>query len=120
MIVSSGFNGSSQESVKQRRLASIELKQHKDTVKKKYKVKYNRQTLVMGRGFTVIPDGTTPKKEEIAEVNSMSDFEKFAFEFTKDQHDNPKYTKKDGKYTIFSNIDEDHLYVDIIELVSIS
>lgn len=120
MIVISGFNGTSQESVKQRRLASIELKQNKDSVKKKYTIKYNHQTMVMGKGFTLLDDGMTPKSEAFAEVNSINDFEKFAFEFTKNQHNNPRYTKKDGKYTIFSNIDTDHIYVDIIELTSIS
>lgn len=118
MIIASGFNGSSLESVKTRMMASIETKQARDSIKKKFKLKYKQQSFVMGAGFQLLDEEPTTKHIGIAEVNSIEEFEKFTVGFTKDQHDNPKSFKSNGKYTIFSKIDDLHMYVDIIELIS--
>lgn len=117
MIELSGYTGSSLESVKSRLIAAKEMRTTRNTPnQKKYTVKYTTQTLVMGSGFKVITEGVVPKQVVETEVNSIPEFEKFIVDVTMGKHKNPQYTKKDGKYTIFSKVGQDNLYVDIIDM----
>ena len=120
MIELSGYAGRSIATIRSRMVNSNELRTNRDVVSKKYKIGYNTQTLIMGKGFKMIPDGTLSKKSSIAEVNNIDDFEKFVVDLTMGKHINAKKSKNNGVYTIFSDFDSEHVYVDIIEIASIS
>jgi hypothetical protein len=115
MIELSGYTGKSANSVRDRLIASNELKSSKPAAVKKFKVLYSTQTLVTGNGFSIVEEGSPRKNTFEAEVNSTEEFEKFLIDLTVGKHKNPKMASNSGKYTIFSKIDENFFYVDILE-----
>lgn len=116
MIELSGYTGKSASSVRDRLLASQEMKANKPTLHKKYSIKYSVQTLVMGQGFSLINEGFIQPITIEAEVNSIEDFENFIISNTLKKHKNPQKMKKGNKHTIFSKVDDNLMYVDIVEI----
>lgn len=115
MIELSGYTGKSANSVRDRLLASREMKATKPSTHKKFKIKYSVQTLIMGNGFSVIEDGHMHPTHIESEVNSIEDFERYVIDNIVKKHKNPHLMKNGGKHTIFSQAAEDMLYVDIVE-----
>ncbi|MFA5404317.1 MAG: hypothetical protein WC358_05235 [Ignavibacteria bacterium] len=92
------------------------MKATKPTNHKKYSIKYSVQTLVMGKGFSVLDDGFIHPIVIETEVNSVDEFENFLVDTTTSKHKNPQKMKNGNKHTIFSKTDEDLMYVDILEI----
>ncbi len=116
MIELSGYTGKSAGSVRDRLLAAQEMKANKLTTHKKYSIKYSVQTLVMGPGFSLIDEGFVQPVTIEAEVNSIEDFENFIVNTTSKKHRNPQKMKKGNRHTIFSKVDNNLMYVDIVEI----
>jgi hypothetical protein len=115
MVELSGYTGNSLSSIRDRLLAAKEMKSSKPSTGRKYSVKYASQTLVTDTGFKMLNGGTTQRKVSMVEVSNVDDFEKFTVNHFLGKHKNPKFTKKDGKYTIFSKVGENNFHVDILE-----
>lgn len=115
MIELSGYTGKSANSVRDRLLASKEMKTNKPTTQKKYTVRYSIQTLVMGKGFSIIADGLTDPVCVETEVSSIEDFEAYVVSSMSKKHKNPQQMKNDKKHTIFSYASDDLMYVDIVD-----
>lgn len=116
MVELSGYTGNSLSSIRDRLLAAKEMKSSKPSIGRKYSVKYATQTLVTDTGFRMLSGGTTQRKVSMVEVSNVDEFEKFMVNHFLGKHRNPKYTKKDGRYTIFSKVGENNFYVDILEI----
>jgi hypothetical protein len=116
MIELSGYTGKSASSVRDRLLAAQEMKANKPTTHKKYSIKYSLQTLVMGQGFSLIDEGFVQPVTIEAEVNSIEEFEDFIVNTAAKKHRNPQKMKKGNKHTIFSKVDDNLMYVDIVEI----
>lgn len=118
MIELSGYTGKSANNIRGRLIASNELRTLKSNNEKKNKLQYSIQTLIMGKGFSIIPEGTISKQIFEVDVDSSLDFENFTFTTLMSKHKNPEHICKNKKYTIFSKINEEHLHVDILELIN--
>lgn len=115
MIELSGYTGKSADSVRNRMIASNDMKTAKHVGSRKKVVKYSTLTMVAGMAFSLLEGGMTKEQKLETEVTCPEEFEKFACELTMKKHKNPQVVKKDGKYTIFSKLSNEHYYVDILD-----
>lgn len=115
MIVASGYVGKSSDSFKERLMSS---KEHIKNNKRgdKVLIKYSTQTLIMSNDFNVIDEGFISPKLFENEVSCVRDFTDFIVNTAIKKHKKPEYVVEGNKYTIISKLNEDLLYVDIIEI----
>lgn len=119
MIELSGYTGKSANSVRDRLLASREMKSNKSNKgvqRKKYTVKYSHQTHITTAGLNPVQGGAGTSTHVEVEVNSVPDFEKFLISTVIGKHKNPEKFHRGNRHTIMSKLDNNLRHVDIIEI----